>query len=154
MAKASGLTLLDYNNVVKSFHDETDRAAAVLAASFVECFLERLLRVFMRDGSVVDELFNGHGSLSTFASKSDCAYALKIIDENLHRDLKFIRKIRNHFACHPSDTSFDDSPIKDLCADLASSKNGESPRSMFLIAVGLAVRTIHNIILTTGKTQR
>jgi len=108
----------------------------------------------MRDGSVVDELFNGHGPLSTFASRSDCAYALTIIDENLHRDLKFIRKIRNHFAHHPSDTSFADSPIKDFCAELSLGKNGESPRSMFLIAVGLAVGTMHNIILNTGKAKR
>jgi DNA-binding MltR family transcriptional regulator len=154
VAKANGLTLVDYSNVVKGFHNETDRAAAVLAASFVECFLEELLRVFMHNGPVVDQLFEAHGALSTFSARSDCAYALRIIDENLHRNLKFIRQIRNHFAHHPSETSFDDSPIRDFCAHLSLGEDGESPRSTFLIAVGLAVGTMHNIMLAQEEARR
>ncbi|HEC03138.1 MAG TPA: hypothetical protein ENI81_06320 [Phycisphaerales bacterium] len=153
MPNASRLTLVDYQKVVESFRSETDRAAAVLTASFTECFLEKLLRIFMRDDSSVDDLFRGHGPLSTFSSRSDCAYAFEIIDQDLHRDLKFIRKVRNHFAHHPSEAAFSDGPVKDFCAQLSTSTNEKSPRTTFLIAVGLAIGTMHNIMLKKEKAR-
>ena len=153
MADPNELTLVDYNKVVESFHSETDRAAAVLAASFVECFLEKLLKWFMRDGSLTNDLFIGHGPLSTFSARSDCAFAFKIIDENLHRDLKFIRKIRNHFAHHPSDATFDESPVSEFCREFSITQQCDTPRSMYLIAVGLAVGSMHNIMLKNKKQE-
>ena len=153
MTNSNKLTLFDYNKVVESFHSETDRAAAVLAASFTECYLEKLLRFFMRDDSLIDKLFTGYGPLSTFSARSDCAFAFKIIDENMHRDLKFIRKIRNHFAHHPSDTVFDESPVKNFCLELSTAQKGETPRIMYLIAVGLAIGGMHNIMLANKKPE-
>lgn len=46
MSNKKDLTLVGYNKVVESFHNETDRAAAILAASFIDCFLEKLLRCY------------------------------------------------------------------------------------------------------------
>lgn len=153
MTDSNELSLVNYNKVVESFHSETDRAAAVLAASFVECFLEKLLKWFMRDDSLTDDLFVGHGPLSTFSARSDCAFTFKIIDETLHRDLKFIRKIRNHFAHHPSDATFNESPVTDFCRELSTAQQCETARSMYLIAVGLAVGSMHNIMVTNKKLE-
>jgi len=152
MTDSKKLTLVDYNRVVKSFHSETDRAAAVLAASFTECFLEKLLRSCMRDDSLIDNLFTGYGPLSTFSARSDCAFAFGIIDKNMHRDLKFIRKIRNHFAHHPSDAVFDESPVKDFCCELSTAQGCDTPRIMYLIAVGLAIGGMHNIMVAKKKS--
>lgn len=151
MTNSNELTLFDYNNIVESFHNESDRGAAVLAASFTECFLEKLLRSFMRDDSLIDELFIGYGPLSTFSARSNCAFAFKIIDENIHRDLKFIRKIRNHFAHHPNNAVFDESPVRDHCRELSTAQCDGTPRDMYLFAVGLAIGSMHNIMLMNKK---
>jgi DNA-binding MltR family transcriptional regulator len=153
MSDRDDLTLVEYSKVVQSFHNETDRAATILAASFVDCFLEKLLKHFMVDDAITDELFKGHGPLATFAAKTDCAYSFGIINTSLHRELKFIRKIRNHFAHHPSDTSFDDSPVSEFCSELRLGGQQETRKSTYLISVGLAVGTMHNAIVANDKLK-
>lgn len=153
VAEPESYTLVDYNKIVDGFHKESDRGAAILASSFVEVFLEKLIRHFLRKETIVDGLFDGYGPLSTFAFKSDMAFAIGYINENIYRDLKFIRKIRNHFAHHPGEASFDKNPVKDYCKELSTAQSGEKPKSMYLIAVGLAVGVMHNTILANSKQR-
>jgi hypothetical protein len=64
----------------------------------------------------------------------------------MKRDLTYIRKIRNHFAHHPSEVSFASSPVRELCANLLmaqpipDSEGGmhqeKNPRLQFLFTVG------------------
>lgn len=58
--------LNQYNDVVSIFYKETDRASAVLSASFLENLLEDYLRKFMITEKMVDNLFNGQGPLPLF----------------------------------------------------------------------------------------
>lgn len=156
MKNRPAYTLVDYNNIVEQFHRESDRAAAIQAASLVECFTEQLLRPFMKEDSVVEGLFNGYGPLGTFSARSDIAYAFGIIDNVMHRDLEYIRKIRNHFAHNPTEASFDKAPVKDWCAQLstASLREGEDERIIFLFAVGLTIGGMHNIVLAKENSRR
>ena len=153
MTKPDSYTLVDYNKIVESFHKESDRGAAILASSFIEVFLEKLIRHFLRKDTIVNKLFDGYGPLSTFASKSDMAFSIGYINKNIHRDLKFIRKIRNHFAHHPGEASFDKNPVKDYCKELSTAQSCYNPKSMYLISVGLAVGGMHNTILANSKQR-
>jgi DNA-binding MltR family transcriptional regulator len=147
-------SILDYNNLVGQFQQEPDRAAAIIAASFAECFVEKLLRRFMRKLSTTNDLFDGHGPLATFAAMSDVAYAFGILDKSVHKDLTQIRKVRNHFAHHPEVTNFDRSPVNDFCKQLSTAGHAESSRDAFLFAIGMAVGEMHNIILARDQFER
>ena len=149
--------LVDYNQVVSLYHNESDRAAAVLATSYLEQILEEHIRESLIDDPFVDELFIGYGPLSTFSAKISIAYGFGLIPKWMKQDMTFIRKIRNHFAHHPFEVSFTSSPARDLCANLSMAKpipdsegatNKErEPRLQFLITVGMNIGWISEIRL-------
>lgn len=68
-----------YDAIADALRDEIDRAAAILAASFLESNLERAIRLGMVEGVNVDELFKPYAPLSTFSGKIDIAHAFGII---------------------------------------------------------------------------
>ncbi|MCW8830681.1 MAG: MltR family transcriptional regulator [Gammaproteobacteria bacterium] len=157
------LNINDYHDVIKTFHKETDRAAAVLAGSLIENFLASYLRSGMVDDKIVDELFVGFGPLADFKKRIETAYAFGFIEKQVHRDLTLIAKIRNHFAHHPLTTSFEMSPVSNWCLEL-STKNiypieGQQPdarmdnRHRYLIAVGLCVLQWNKLIVENDKRK-
>lgn len=135
-----------YNDVVDLFHKETDRAAAILAGSYLEVLLESLLKSTFVNDPVVEELFKGSGPLATFSSRISFSYALGLIDGEVYRDLNIIRRIRNHFAHNIQNASFEDASIRDRCGELSfvklSIQSGiedvasHGPRNRFLLSVG------------------
>lgn len=48
--------------------------------------------------NMAERIFDGYGPLSTFSAKIDVAFALDLIDADVHRDLRTIKDIRNCFA--------------------------------------------------------
>lgn len=147
------LTLTDYNNMVKFFHDESDRAAALLASSVAEGYTENLLRGFTKTAPETDRLFEGYGPLSSFSARINIAFAFGMIDQHLLNDLNCIRKIRNHFAHDPRDTSFSVSPVREFCTNLSTRDASPEPRTQYLMAVGLTVGQMHNILLARKKAR-
>jgi len=146
------VTIVDYNDMGKLYHGESDRAAALMAGCIAEASSETLIRGFLRTGADTDRLFNGYGPLSTFAARINLAYALRIIDETLKRDLYYIKEIRNHFAHEPRETSFSVSKVKDLCGNLSTRDTNSEPRLQYLFAIGFAAGRMHNILLSRKKT--
>ncbi len=141
------MNLADYTEVVKLFHDESDRAAAILAASFLENFLGEFLKNYMvKDQEVLDGLLKVYGPLATFGARRECAYAFGYIDETLRKDIKYIAKVRNEFAHNYERNSFSDTPIPDLCQNLSTAGCSKEPRIQYLIAIGMAVGRLHNIM--------
>lgn len=108
-----------YNNFVDVYEKETDRAAAVLAGSYLETFLGGHIKSFLVDDPSVEELFVGYGPLASFSARINIAYALGLISKGIRKDLHYIRKIRNHFAHYSQEISFDSSPVRELCANLS-----------------------------------
>ena len=140
------LTLFDYNNMVEFYHNESDRAAAVLAGSFAEHYTGIFLSEFARNDRVVDQLFFS-GPLSSFSARINLAYAFNLIDTCLFKDLLLIKDIRNFFAHEPLHTSFHASSVRGKCSNLSTRETSPEPRDQFLMAVGLAVGKMHNILL-------
>src|SRR5258708_23720824 len=139
--------ITDYQNVVELYHAESDRGAAVVAGSLVDKCLEDCLHRFFVQDSSIDELFTGYGPLTTSASKAGVAFALGLISVEMKRDLTYIRKVRNHFAHHPSEATFDVSPVRELCSNLSLAKpipaqdggtfQETNPRLQYLFTVGI-----------------
>jgi hypothetical protein len=140
------LTILDYQDMVKAYHNESDRAAAVLAGSFAEHFLGMYLRSFMREDIDQDAMFS-HGPLATFASRVKLAYAFGLINQQIRDDLNTVKDIRNYFAHTPAHTTFQNKEATNLCTRLSTRDLNPKPRSQFLFAVGLAIGQLHNTMV-------
>ena len=106
--------------MVQAFHEESDRGAAVLAAGFVDEYLSVYLRSRIVDSKVGDELFSPLGPLSGFSQKIACAYAFGFIAKRHYDDLSIIRRVRNHFAHYPLDSSFGTKVVADLVSGLST----------------------------------
>lgn len=153
MIEDTPLTLHDYNDVVKLYHTESDRAAAILAASFLEEYMGHYLKSKLIFDPMVDELFENNGPLSSFDSRAKMLYALGLISKLSIDDTKYIRKIRNHFAHHPKETSFSTPRVKDWCSNLSTGKPENqykpdepllgSPRHQYLVAIAIIIMEMH-----------
>jgi len=145
MATPEPVTLNDYQNIVADYHSESDRAAIVLAGSFVEHYLANYLKHFMAQDESTKPLFSGFGPFSTFAQRISAAYAFKLIPSWVRDDLLLIKQIRNHFAHSPRKTSLSDSKVQAMLSDLSTAKDpafnakGDGPltdgRLIYLFAV-------------------
>jgi len=119
MAKLHDLDFSDWNVMVQAFHNESDRGAAVLAGGFVENYLAVYLRSSIVDAEVADELFQPLGPLSSFSQRSAVARAFGFVSKSQYDDLAVIRRIRNHFAHHPLDSTFNTPAVAQLAAKLS-----------------------------------
>jgi len=106
----------DFNQFLSEFQNESDRAAAVLAVSYLDIVLENLLRKnFVENFTGTNELFQGMGPLNSFSSKIMVTGAFGLISKDDASDLNKIRHIRNKFAHRTHGLSFSDQSIKDRC---------------------------------------
>lgn len=120
--KPVDVTLTDYQSMVVLFQNESDRGAAVLAGSYLENYLGLYLKSKMIDPSVAERIFSSDGPLSTFSQRIDLAQAFGFLSKAQCADLHLIKKIRNHFAHHPREASFNDKPVSDWVEHLIASK--------------------------------
>lgn len=158
--------LVAYNKMVEQFRGESDRAAAILAVSFLDNDLQRMLLAYLVDHPKVKELFEGDRPLATFSSRITLALGLGLLSPDTFSDLNLIRKIRNHFAHSEDAATFDSSPSRDWCAQLWVTKQAKdpvfdpaiqrTPRDQFLLAVGFATLWVHSTLrrLDAGTLER
>lgn len=119
MKKNHDLDFGKWNEMVNSFHEESDRGAAILAGSFAEHILGQYLRFRIHDKSVADALFGPMGPLSDFSKRIAIAYAFNFISKPNYNDFEGIRRIRNHFAHHPLDSTFGSREVMQLASTLS-----------------------------------
>ena len=99
----------------------SDRATAVLFASFVEINLENFIVSKLRPNLNSDDrkqLFDYEGAIGTFSSKIIIAYAFKLIGPVTRFDLNLIRILRNEFAHSRIPINFDTPEVKSVCDKL------------------------------------
>lgn len=102
--------------VINEIREQSDRAAAILAVSFLEDRLAALLQAWLvNDPNIVSKMFGGSGPLATFSAKIDMALLLGIFGRSRHRELHLIRDIRNKFAHGLEALTFDTPRIRDKC---------------------------------------
>jgi DNA-binding MltR family transcriptional regulator len=100
----------------------SDRAAAIVAASFVEVRLTGLLKeAFIKEKAKKDEttvyskMFHSSGPLGSFSSRIRLAYLLGLVSTECFKNLENMKEIRNQFAHHLEIGSFDTQSIRARC---------------------------------------
>jgi DNA-binding MltR family transcriptional regulator len=85
--------------------DRGQAATVLKTVAVYESVIQQCLEACMRplSAKMRARLFNGYGPISSFAAKSDIAYAFRILSDADYADLQIIRKVRNEFA-HAQDT--------------------------------------------------
>lgn len=148
---APSLHVFAYNDFVDRFHSETDRAAAVLAGGYLDSFLQDALRSVLVPCTRVDSLFATQGPLGSLASKISLTCALGLATDELARDMDLVRKIRNHFAHHIWEATFEIAPVSDWCKQIRGVvdsavdqegkrvKDGNPARIGYLLTVGMSI---------------
>ncbi len=104
----------------KDIKGDSDRAAAITLAAYLESLLEDVLHqqfVNLSKGEY-KEVFGGDGPLATIESKLNIAYAMGLIDKNDKVELKLAFRIRNRFAHDFFKSNFSDFRIVELCNNL------------------------------------
>lgn len=96
---------------------ESDRGSMIVAVSWIEDDLTRLLKSYLlpslRSHEKEDELFGVQGYLGAFSAKIDLAYRLGLIREQVQRSLHLCRRVRNDFAHQFDQLSFEHPRVRD-----------------------------------------
>lgn len=130
-----------FDRLHRSFRDESDRAAAIVAASMLEANLSDMIAAFLRP------VKSGARPIRTrFLGESiGAAEQLGLISPQFATDLGTIQEIRNFFAHHPDSVGFRDPKLKGLVDRLKKAHfatgpdvdwvNESGPRGDYLICV-------------------
>jgi hypothetical protein len=111
--------VIEKNNLAKS---ETPRANIIVAASYVDELLTKLLKkLFIKPPSSEDKLFDSFGPIYNFGSKIEVAYRAGLISSDFAFVLHQIRKMRDECAHSHEVKDFNMGRLKDLI-DSANSK--------------------------------
>lgn len=111
--------ILDKQTLAKS---ETPRANVIIAASYVEDLLTKLLKKFLvKPPNVQDDLFGSSKPLYNFGAKIELAYRLGLISSDFAWVLHRVRKLRDDCAHSHEAKDFNTGKMRDLI-DIAYSK--------------------------------
>lgn len=110
--------LADFLPFLDVLNSESPRGGVLVAASFIENLLHKILQAFMIEGKPQEQILTGFNApVGTLSAKIALAAALGLISERERRECDLIRKIRNRFA-HNIHPKFEDADIKNLCFEL------------------------------------
>ncbi len=133
----------ELSEFLNEFNKETDRGAALNAASVLDEWLLNILKGFLADNKSSKDLLDGFNApLGTFSARAAAAHSLGLIQDNEFQEITIIRKIRNEFGHAWRGISFDTQKISDLTSNLSwlGPKDLEStsgPRIRFNFAVAI-----------------
>jgi mannitol operon repressor len=125
------------------FNQESDRGAALVAASRMDELLKSLLTAFLRDSKSAGDLLEGFNApLGTFSARASACHAMGLIDDAEFSDISRIRKVRNTFGHHWKNIDFEAREVADVARGLPWRGPGEyeataTVRSRFSAAVML-----------------
>jgi len=112
----------NYKALRQEFKGSSDRAAVIVAASYLDELLLQMLKEYLiKDTDKKNkEIFSGNGPLSTFSSKINLSYRLGLISKRETDLINTIRAIRNYFAHQLSNASFENQSIKQKTENLST----------------------------------
>jgi mannitol operon repressor len=145
---------------LSEFNKESDRGAALVAASMLDERLEEILRCFFVETLTSKELLVGFSApLGTFSARAAAALSLGLIQENEYKEIALIRKIRNEFGHGWKPVSFESGRVADLCRQLpwlgpAELEAGASVRIRFNAAVAVLLTDLLWRVRLASKERR
>ena len=140
-----GLTRAEFDKHLKELSGKNDRLIAVVGSAHIENALRGMIIGALRSGEKTNELFMGQGELARLSSRIKFAYALKLIDNDLRRNLDYIREIRNVFAHRVAPTRFTTPEVAATCRllNLGDYENSRTRRSMRLRYLGAVIHSLN-----------
>lgn len=158
-------SLTEWQNFYDEFQNESPGAAAIVASSFIDEWLRKLLFDSMVDDKkLVNELLGGDkdAPLSTFSARIKAAYCLGLISKEQYQDLNTIKNIRNYFAHGIHGITFDYEQIVSLCNSLFLPKKifeigvhfPKTHQNMFLLGVVMLTNELALKTLPVQKEKR
>jgi hypothetical protein len=103
----------------EKFDSLDDRSLAIVGAVMVDDKLERALRHRLHENKKIEEqVFRNSGPLGSFAAKIDLGLLVGLYSEQSHRDLSYLRQVRNVFAHEIHIESFDNQRVQALCNNI------------------------------------
>jgi DNA-binding MltR family transcriptional regulator len=156
-------TTEDWNAFSEELHKESDRAAAVLGAAFLDALLEDLLRTFfVDDAAETGPLFTPDGPAGAFGARIRLAYGLGLLAREEYQDLRIVQKVRNRFAHELHGLTFSDQSIADQCRSLRLSRIVfprepdwlSSPRSRYIFVVTLISQSLAGRVVLCEQHRR
>ncbi|HYV90832.1 MAG TPA: hypothetical protein VE978_03580 [Chitinophagales bacterium] len=132
-----------FSKFLNGFQKETDRGAAILAASMLDQKLKTILADFLIECKPSRQLLEGYNApIGSFSSRQNLAYSLGLISDYEFKDCEIVRKIRNDFAHKfQLEFSFNESRVSSLCYNLNAPTPGDKkefkqkPRFLFVNGV-------------------
>jgi len=120
----AGKTLIEVDKLDKLMEDKK-RATVIIQDTFLDQTLKELLGDlhFLRQDKEVKKLFEPSigGPLVSLTHKARLAYALRLIDKTVLKDLEHIHNIRNKFA-HSIKMNFADTEVVKSVGNLSTAK--------------------------------
>lgn len=111
----------EFHAFMDEFQAESDRAAAVLGAAYLDDLLEELLELsFVGEGRTKQQLLDTNQALGSFGPRITTAYSVGLITQSEFTDLRIVKGIRNDFAHKRHGLSFDDQSVSDRVANLTA----------------------------------
>lgn len=102
----------------KELNTATGRGLVMVACSYIDELLLKILKSFMIQGESAAQLLDGFNApLGTLSTRAAAAHALGLINDAEHREITILRRVRNRFA-HKVNVSFDDQDIDNLTSHL------------------------------------
>jgi DNA-binding MltR family transcriptional regulator len=143
-------TTEELREALEQFKSERPRAAAVMAAAWVDDGLRALLAAYLgRDKKVAADVLQEGGPLGSFGVRIKMAYLLGLITDGLRAELDTIRKVRNEFAHVRTRVSFKTEKVKNWTESLATAQIlGEgligvlSTQEKFIVSAYLAAEVL------------
>jgi hypothetical protein len=145
------------------FNRESDRGAALVAASMLDERLCEVLGSFLTDGSTASELLSGFNApLGTLSARASASHALGLIQDNEFAEITIIRKIRNEFGHSWKPMSLETGKLADLTRQLPwlgpeEMETSSSLRSRFNFAVAILLTDLMwrvKLVQKERRTQR
>jgi len=111
--------LKEFFAFLKELNRESERGAALIAASMIDDLLRRCLLAFFINHKAALKLLDGFNApLGTLAARTRAAVCVGLLSESEYKECETIRAIRNKFA-HNIHVRFSDKEIATLCSGLA-----------------------------------
>ncbi|WP_299130050.1 hypothetical protein [uncultured Amaricoccus sp.] len=111
--------------ILKEIEGQTDRAAALIAQSYLEDRLVLAIKArLICDDVVLRRVFTGAGPAASFSARIDLGLLLGIYRSEIHKLLTQIKDIRNTFAHKAEPLSFETATIRDRCNNLDVERAG------------------------------
>lgn len=141
----TNLALEKMEALIAEMDGQSDRAAAIVGAAWIEEELEAAILSFLVDDKdSVKRLLGKSSPLSSFSAKIDLACLLGMSSRAIAKDLHTIREIRNEFAHNilakdNAKLSFNSAHIRDKCMSIRCVAHEEiaTPRIAFVRACAI-----------------